>query len=617
MKKLISILLMMLLCFSIGVAFTSCGGDDKHDDTRETEQANDDTHGAEESDPAESDPADENTDETERENAGTEPVVEGHEHTYKTEWASDETYHWHICEGEDCAEVSEKAEHAWNEGVITTEATEEADGVMTYTCAVCGKTKLESVQYVVDQSGYSIFYYGVGDSVILLVEHNRDGLPVAVYYDEAIYGERNGDRELRYLLEYTDDKRLSSVRTSTSYYEIEYNEDRTQGYAVAYENGVLRKKATGATMIVSYTEDGQLDWINAYGKRGLLTQFTFGENGSMTRMVRDDELYTYNYDEQGRLVSYSYWNAEDGFVDDYIEFAYNDNEADLPSEFMGAADGYTMKVSDISYDAHGQILTTTLTYYRGDEAEYSTGHISQFSEDGKLIGYTQIESEEEQYYTELNYNEDGLLIEEVKHEGATADTPIYRATRYEYDAGGNCISRVGIRYADDGVTVELTDTVTSTYDEQGRLISEVFAYGDDYGGGRRYTYDAYGILIAETYINSDGTEDENPTTYQWIFDDHGRLIESRRNNTTLLEAWTYDDQGRIATYATEDTTNRFTYDENDRITRIVSSYAHGTGESSYTYSENGILLSAVIFGWDYSEGCYTTTTYDYTTIVQE
>ena len=76
---------------------------------------------------------------------------ESHEHSYAAAWSSDESYHWHECTstvGTCDAPVNGKAEHSWDEGVITQEATAEADGVKTYTCTVCSKTKTETVKYV-------------------------------------------------------------------------------------------------------------------------------------------------------------------------------------------------------------------------------------------------------------------------------------------------------------------------------------------------------------------------------------------------------------------------------------------------------------------------------------
>lgn len=68
-----------------------------------------------------------------------------HSHNAAAKWSSDETYHWHVCEG--CNEQLDKAEHAWDAGVITKEATFLEDGEKTYTCSVCKRTKTEAVAY--------------------------------------------------------------------------------------------------------------------------------------------------------------------------------------------------------------------------------------------------------------------------------------------------------------------------------------------------------------------------------------------------------------------------------------------------------------------------------------
>ena len=101
MKKLVSILIAICTCLSVCVMFTACGDE--------------------------------------------------HEHTYGTEWSKDETHHWHACEGESCTEVSDKAEHTWNDGEVTTDPTADADGVKTFTCTVCGQTETEAVKYTGNQ----------------------------------------------------------------------------------------------------------------------------------------------------------------------------------------------------------------------------------------------------------------------------------------------------------------------------------------------------------------------------------------------------------------------------------------------------------------------------------
>lgn len=71
-------------------------------------------------------------------------------HTWSEDWSVDDMYHWHECTYPDCslADNSQKngyEEHKWNSGIITIPATEENEGVRTFTCTICGKTKTESI----------------------------------------------------------------------------------------------------------------------------------------------------------------------------------------------------------------------------------------------------------------------------------------------------------------------------------------------------------------------------------------------------------------------------------------------------------------------------------------
>ena len=78
-------------------------------------------------------------------------VVEQHNHTYSTEWSKDETHHWHAASCEHTDLVSDKAEHTWDEGVVTLEPTVEEQGEKTYTCTVCSKTKVDTLDRVEPQ----------------------------------------------------------------------------------------------------------------------------------------------------------------------------------------------------------------------------------------------------------------------------------------------------------------------------------------------------------------------------------------------------------------------------------------------------------------------------------
>lgn len=67
-------------------------------------------------------------------------------HTPSAEWTYDSENHWKICTTEGCSEKLETAAHTFDDGVVTTEPTDTSEGVKTYTCAVCGYKKTESIE---------------------------------------------------------------------------------------------------------------------------------------------------------------------------------------------------------------------------------------------------------------------------------------------------------------------------------------------------------------------------------------------------------------------------------------------------------------------------------------
>ncbi|MGN1052526.1 MAG: InlB B-repeat-containing protein, partial [Candidatus Scatosoma sp.] len=85
-----------------------------------------------------------------------------HTHQASTEWLNDDTQHWHECTANGCNEQLDKAAHTWNEGEVTTPATEATDGERTFTCTVCGRTKTESISAF----GYTVTFDSQGGSAV-------------------------------------------------------------------------------------------------------------------------------------------------------------------------------------------------------------------------------------------------------------------------------------------------------------------------------------------------------------------------------------------------------------------------------------------------------------------
>ena len=67
----------------------------------------------------------------------------GHKHSYATKWTADDKGHWYACSR--CEEKGSYADHIWNDGEVTKDATETETGIKTYTCTVCNTTKEEEL----------------------------------------------------------------------------------------------------------------------------------------------------------------------------------------------------------------------------------------------------------------------------------------------------------------------------------------------------------------------------------------------------------------------------------------------------------------------------------------
>ena len=67
-------------------------------------------------------------------------------HKYSGEWKYDEKTHWHECTTKKHTDTTEKIPHEFNDGVVTTEPTEETVGVKTFTCKTCGYSYTKNIE---------------------------------------------------------------------------------------------------------------------------------------------------------------------------------------------------------------------------------------------------------------------------------------------------------------------------------------------------------------------------------------------------------------------------------------------------------------------------------------
>lgn len=71
---------------------------------------------------------------------------EGHEHNFSSVWSSDETHHWHKCNG--CDEIKDKSEHVFGEWVIDDQPTETKKGKRHHRCNICYYVAYEEMDVV-------------------------------------------------------------------------------------------------------------------------------------------------------------------------------------------------------------------------------------------------------------------------------------------------------------------------------------------------------------------------------------------------------------------------------------------------------------------------------------
>lgn len=163
------------------------------------------------------------------------------------------------------------------------------------------------------------------------------------------------------------------------------------------------------------------------------------------------------------------------------------------------------------------------------------------------------------------YDENGIMTGGVIYDGEGNVT-----TTNTYNANGDLLTMVSTQLVNgNGQWVEEEIRRTCTYDEQGRLLEDVFEapYSTEI---KRYTY------------NDDGT---------------GAMELERDGAVQYTDALTLDENGNIQTQTRSGDTDESvtTYNGSGDLLSVVSTDANGevTSEQTYTYDKDGNLLSEV------------------------
>jgi len=197
---------------------------------------------------------------------------------------------------------------------------------------------------------------------------------------------------------------------------------------------------------------------------------------------------------------------------------------------------------------------------------------------------------------------------------ASVTDPFGNTVGYTYDPNGN---RNGLIYPGNRRVTYLFDaldrmvsvqdwggvTTTYTYDTAGRLASQLMGNGSTV----TYSYDDSGRLLAKEDKNSSG---EVIASYTYTLDPNGNRTGMGMNQPLLPEAppdnatfthndgnqvtsrngttYTYDGKGNRATKTEGGVTTQYTYDFNNRLTRVND----GANLWEYLYNSDGKRLSS-------------------------
>jgi len=261
-----------------------------------------------------------------------------HEHAFGTEWSKDATHHWLACEGEECVEVIDKAEHTWGDAVVT-EAKEKR-----FTCTVCGQTKTEAIKTTMTADEWSAaFDLGTNWTLSLYATHSAENQAATLLV------ERDGDK-------FRSKETLKDTDTGEEESFEDYDEIvGTQWYRYQYDSDLkaFEKTLAGGTAEEQLAETMAL-YLPAFLKN--MDSFTYDEakkayvaaelTGEEAKTIKNLEISF----EDGKLVAFSYEIAmKDALVTYAYTIAYGNTSVTLPT-IDDTKNTYKVIISDSNGD---------------------------------------------------------------------------------------------------------------------------------------------------------------------------------------------------------------------------------------------------------------------------
>lgn len=283
------------------------------------------------------------------------------------------------------------------------------------------------------------------------------------------------------------------------------------------------------------------------------------------------------YYANGRLKKITYDNGS------WIQYTYNDNLKNyttLTSSNKTTKTVYNDAFYPVEYtDEYGTITKFTYDEHLRVLTKKSGTETTTYSYDskGNIVSYITGDTKNNIY---LTYNSNNKIVrQQVGND----------YTYYTYDSKGNNLIYATLKEDYTGNAPDLYDsnlncfdTTTYTYDNNGRILSEVYSKG----GSISYTYDNAGNVLTETVIDIDN----NTTTTAYTYDCFGNILTTSKGTENSL--YIYDEAGRILFYNENGECHRTIYDNNGRIIQDIDNQDYDSSKdglpTSKTYSDANV-----------------------------
>lgn len=374
--------------------------------------------------------------------------------------------------------------------------------------------------------------------------------------------------------------------------------DRTK---YIYEDNYLTRieDANGNTIEITLNEQKLPSSITDSVGRIYTVAYTNNKITSITDPA--GRVFTYVYDDNGHLVqqkqgngtivnSFEYTNGLLTCIKDNLGNAIytveyiNQNQVAKITDAEGSATHYLYKITSngdlVVYESDSEIVLDEMDS-ESHPANNTYNPFEQIIVDSDKLMYT--------------YNEDGTVSE---INGESSDKTL---VTYSYDENGNVV-------------------IITTTDEKQRLIEES-TYTYSYFEGTTNIQSVTEIIVTNTYDDEKNTTETDSQTITSTYDSAGNLLSERivHNDDDNTVTYTYGDNGLLLSEIADGITTEYTYDANGYVTNIKTIENGIEKNTSYSYNIIGLVLTKTENGLTHNNyydnyGILTQTQFDIYTI---